>query len=194
LVVTTSGAYHVQVTDSNGCSSFDTIVVGFFVLPEVDLGTDTAISAGQTITLDAGNPGLIYLWSTGDTIQQITIANAGVYSVVVTDEFGCQGYDEIAIAVVSGIGDVGNSLSVNIFPNPANEIINILVSDGVGDLSPPFRIEVYNLLGQKVYDWNGESAGQLIHKIPVSVWANGQYIVRVVTGEAAITRSVVIAE
>ena len=77
--------------------------------------------------LDAGNPGLTYLWSTGDSIRQITIENAGVYSVVVTDEFGCQGYDEIAIAVVSGLGDIHDQSMLSLFPNSANDMINVVL-------------------------------------------------------------------
>lgn len=50
----------------------------------VDLGNDTTITSGSTITLDAGNPGAAYLWSTGETTKVIDVSEAGSYWVQVS--------------------------------------------------------------------------------------------------------------
>ncbi|MBC8173158.1 MAG: T9SS type A sorting domain-containing protein, partial [Chitinophagales bacterium] len=49
-------------------------------------------------TLDAGNPGMIYSWSTGETSQTITVTVAGDYSVAVTHpSTGCIVSDTIHV-------------------------------------------------------------------------------------------------
>ncbi|PLX13447.1 MAG: hypothetical protein C0598_03455 [Marinilabiliales bacterium] len=56
-----------------------------FSIPiEVDLGPDVALCEGESIVLDAGNPGYEFLWSTGDTTQTITVDTEGEYYVDVT--------------------------------------------------------------------------------------------------------------
>ena len=50
----------------------------------VDLGNDKVIPEGETTTLDAGNPGSTYLWSTGETSQTISVDTSGYYWVKVS--------------------------------------------------------------------------------------------------------------
>ncbi|WP_367390592.1 PKD domain-containing protein [Lewinella sp. LCG006] len=54
----------------------------------VDLGPDQSV-CGNAITLDAGNPGLEYEWSTGAMTQTIDVTMAGTYSVTVSGGNGC---------------------------------------------------------------------------------------------------------
>ena len=65
----------------------------------MDLGPDICVNA--PVTLDAGNPGYNYMWSTGaaDTNQTITVSQAGTYTVTVAEEFGynCQIVDDIVV-------------------------------------------------------------------------------------------------
>ena len=51
---------------------------------DLDLGADT-LFCGGTLTLDAGNPGYLYNWSTGDTTQTILVSTQGSYVVTVSD-------------------------------------------------------------------------------------------------------------
>lgn len=95
---TTSGTYFVTATLS-GCPATDTINVTVLPAPSVDLGLDLAIC--QTTTLDAGNPGATYLWSTGETTQSISVAIPAApdtISVSVTNADGCTETDEIIIS------------------------------------------------------------------------------------------------
>jgi len=56
-----------------------------FSIPiEVDLGPDIEICDGDVATLDAGNPGYNFLWSTGETTQTIDVSAAGTYWVEVS--------------------------------------------------------------------------------------------------------------
>jgi hypothetical protein len=66
--------------------------------PNVNLGPDVFMCNGQSVTLDAGNPGATYDWSTGATTQTITVSTTGIYWVTVTDANG-SGYDEVVVYV-----------------------------------------------------------------------------------------------
>ncbi|MBL6446564.1 PKD domain-containing protein [Fulvivirga sp. 29W222] len=66
--------------------------------PTVDLGEPVVnFCAGDNIVLDAGNPGNTYLWSTGETTQIISVSSSGTYSVVVSNQSGCENSDTIQL-------------------------------------------------------------------------------------------------
>ncbi|HEX5553642.1 MAG TPA: gliding motility-associated C-terminal domain-containing protein, partial [Chitinophagaceae bacterium] len=89
ITVKDAGTYSVKVTDANGCSGTDQMTLSLNPLPVIDFGGDKAICEGSTLTLDAGNAGSLYQWSTGETSKTITVKDAGSYSVIVTDANGC---------------------------------------------------------------------------------------------------------
>jgi hypothetical protein len=92
------GTYWVQVQEPLGCTLEDTIVVsGFADFPTVDLGPD--FSACDSAIIDAGNPGLSFLWSTGDTSQSVSVYASGAYEVAVTNEFSCTTTEDINVFV-----------------------------------------------------------------------------------------------
>ncbi|MFN8712117.1 MAG: GEVED domain-containing protein [Bacteroidota bacterium] len=101
--VTASGSYSVMVTDSNNCSSSDTISVTINALPVVALGADTVNCNGASITLDAGNAGATYSWSTSGSGQTETVSTSGLYSVMVTDSNGCMASDTIQVSISNGV-------------------------------------------------------------------------------------------
>lgn len=95
----TAGSYSISLTVSlNGISETVTkqveIVEGDLT---IDLGTDTVLCAGETLTLDAGAGGLSYAWNTDETTQTIVVDTTGVYSVNVISPAGCVYYDYIGI-------------------------------------------------------------------------------------------------
>lgn len=100
VVVNATTTYSVNVTNAVGCSSSASTVVTANVLPVVTLGNDTAVcSAGLPLTLDAGNAGATYAWSTVETTQTISASTAGSYDVAVTDGNGCVGKDTIVVSI-----------------------------------------------------------------------------------------------
>ncbi|HEU4718486.1 MAG TPA: gliding motility-associated C-terminal domain-containing protein [Bacteroidia bacterium] len=95
--VNSAGTY--WVTAGNGvCSDKDTITVSVFTPP--DLGGDTTLCEGNPVTLDAGNPGSTYAWSTGAATQTISVNSSGTYSVTVTSGT-CQLSDSIIVNFVA---------------------------------------------------------------------------------------------
>jgi gliding motility-associated-like protein len=124
----------------------------------VDIGPDTlTICPGDNITLDAGNPGSDYIWSTGESTQTITVNTAGTYSVDVSNDCDA-GSDEIVIIV----GNEPLSVSIN---GPA-----LICDDEVVQLSA----EGVNI---DTYIWStGDTMPQIQTVFP------GQYMVTVTGG------------
>lgn len=103
-----AGAYFTA--SGSGASITETTTNGRFALsayisapslpaPVVALGGDRTICAGDSTTIDAGNPGATYLWSTGATTQSIVAKTAGNYSVVVRNAQGYPVRDTLAVTV-----------------------------------------------------------------------------------------------
>lgn len=88
ITVTTSGTYSVTVT--NVCRSINSSInVTVTDIPVVNLGNDTVLCIGESLVLDAGNPGNSYLWSpNGETSSTITVTTSGTYSVEVSNWCG----------------------------------------------------------------------------------------------------------
>lgn len=99
VFVSAPGQYAVQITTAAGCTDTDTVQVSVALDPVVNLGPDR-IACG-TITLNAGNPGSAYLWSTGQTGASIQAAATGIYWVQVTNPFGCSTRDSVSITAGS---------------------------------------------------------------------------------------------
>lgn len=81
---------------SSGCVGMDTATVFAYPVPAINLGND-GYFCGTSATLDAGNPGSSYIWSTTDTTQTIFVNTNGTYSVDVTDTIGCHASDTVTI-------------------------------------------------------------------------------------------------
>lgn len=115
------GTYSVKliITTTNGDS--DTLVRSNYIVakdrPVVNLGNDTTICANTFLTLDAGNAGSSYLWSTGETTQTISVDFPGTYSVTVTGPGSCTKTDAIVVNLkpslvpAFGFANVNNCLS-----------------------------------------------------------------------------------
>lgn len=102
------GTYTVTVTNQFSCTAVDSVTITMGTPPPVNLGGNQILCNGQTITLDAGNPGANYTWSNGPTTQTIGVTAPGLYIVEVTAPSGCSARDTVNI--------IGSALSVNLGP------------------------------------------------------------------------------
>ncbi|MCO5275294.1 MAG: gliding motility-associated C-terminal domain-containing protein [Flavobacteriales bacterium] len=101
--VVQQGVYWVNV--SNTCMDFtDSIAVGYTILPVLDLGGDTALCPGSSITL-ACAAATDCLWSTGVVAPSVNITAPGSYWAQVT-EGQCSTTAYVLIAEESSCGSV----------------------------------------------------------------------------------------
>ena len=98
ILVFLANDYSLRVEDENGCVNYDTITIGVYDLPVVNIGEDTSICSGDTLEIDAV-VGEQWEWSNGLTTQTILLTQAGDYSVTVTDTNGCENNDEMSLSM-----------------------------------------------------------------------------------------------
>jgi predicted secreted protein len=84
ITVSTANTYTVTVTDGNGCSNTDNVVLAVNANPVPVIIGDNTICQGQNTVFDAG-PGYTYQWNNGILTQTNTVNTAGPYTVTVTD-------------------------------------------------------------------------------------------------------------
>jgi gliding motility-associated-like protein len=94
------GTYTVVVTNNNGCSTKDTIVLNPGIDLEIDLGDDVTICPGVIYGLELFGYDSIR-WSTGENTERIQISSTQKIDVLAVDENGCWGRDTIQITSVS---------------------------------------------------------------------------------------------
>lgn len=156
------GTYNVTMVAYSSDLCADTIVKSITIPPMVDvnLGNDVTLKWHETVTLDAGNPGANYLWSTGQTTRSITTGGEQtVWVVVENDE--CTSSDTILIHELPRcIIEVPSAFSPN--GDGQNDILYIY---GSGFSS--FEFLVFDRSGELVFSsvtpgtgWDGTYKGQ----------------------------------
>lgn len=98
-----SGTYSVTITDDNGCGqSFNTAITEPPVLVISSTVAEVSCNGGNdgaiNLTVTGGVPGYSYIWSNGNTVEDIANLTANVYTVTITDSSGCS---VVASSVIS---------------------------------------------------------------------------------------------
>lgn len=96
LPILAKTTYRVKV-DRCGAILKDTISINIRPPLNINLGNDSTLCAGKTLLLDATLPGTAAQWQDNSTGGRLLVTKAGLYSVMVTDEFNCSKKDEILI-------------------------------------------------------------------------------------------------
>ena len=92
--VSKSGVYVLNVIDSNGCNSIDSVHITQIKRPEIEIKLDTVTCQFVTLNAFSNGPFFRYKWNTGDTSSQIRVANKGKYSIV-SHSLNCFYFDTI---------------------------------------------------------------------------------------------------
>ena len=66
----------------------------------VEIAGDSTVCIGSSNILDAGAGYTTYLWSNGATSQTILVAEAGLFSVTVTNDENCETSDSIQVLLL----------------------------------------------------------------------------------------------
>jgi gliding motility-associated-like protein len=90
--------YILTATSPANCNAKDTLVITVKDLPVVSLGNDTSVCYGDSVILNANNPGSTFLWQNMSNGQIFTAKDSGFYFVKVTTG-GCSSADTMHLAV-----------------------------------------------------------------------------------------------
>ena len=127
-----------------------------------------------------------YVWNTGvstDFIQDTPSATI-TYSVTGTNAIGCTGAATITVTVIdcsNGISEASSSANVLIVPNPTSGVFTIQ-SDVIIS-----KIEIVNLLGEKIYEAPINAARSLIDLSP---HPQGIYFIHLTTSKGMAVKKI----
>lgn len=92
-----SGLYTLVIRDANNCIKTSQYNVVVDTVPVIKM-KDTTYCPGSSVTLDAGNSGASYLWSTGATTRTVSAGSTGTYTVIVTNTYGCPATKSVQVS------------------------------------------------------------------------------------------------
>jgi hypothetical protein len=118
------GLYYLTVESTQGCLYTDSIDVFVYQSPTISLGNDTSLRTNDPLILTPGPDFDRYDWSTGETLESISVKDKGKYSVTVTDSNGCTGFDEMEILSAVNVLLLDKTRYA-IYPNPASNFIHV---------------------------------------------------------------------
>ncbi|MGZ3902597.1 MAG: T9SS type A sorting domain-containing protein [Bacteroidia bacterium] len=186
-------AYNVTVGDANGCSATKTVKV--YVIPPP--ATPTVYQNNDTLCANPGS-GVHYQWyyngaiMTNDTTHCIRITQNGTYSVQVTDTSGCGFSKTSSTFSVTNIGikTVNNESDIEIFPNPAQSIVNLKFGANLN-----YNVKIYSALGELVYSQSISATVKTVYPLRHNL-APGIYLITLnESGKKSIyTRRLIIVE
>ncbi|MEZ4850847.1 MAG: choice-of-anchor V domain-containing protein [Bacteroidia bacterium] len=152
LVLLPAGNYGLTVTDSLGCTIVDTaritqpdsLSIGFQVTNET-AGMDGSID----LSITGGTSPYSFIWSNGDTTEDISSLIAGIYTVSIRDFNGCSITDSVEIDFTSSLEENESFSAFTLFPNPSQGEFLIQWDS---QQTHPFALRVWDLQGKLVYE------------------------------------------
>ena len=182
---TTTATISYTVTGTtNGCSSTKNSNITVKPTPNVGLGLDFSIPVDNNIYFGLTS-GYNYLWSNGNTTSSLYIQGVDlivgdtIIWVKATDPSNnCFKYDTIVITVTHKLAINNNSANdfVKIYPNPTSGIINLEI-ENLNNNS--ISVEIFDILGNKVYYKNFENYINFVESIDLSSQSKGIYLVKI---------------
>ncbi|MBU6206044.1 MAG: T9SS type A sorting domain-containing protein, partial [Bacteroidetes bacterium] len=181
------GLYSVFVTDATGCTA-----QGFRLMQQVLPGVLMVSISGPSVlcrnfgpailTVNGGYPESIYQWSNGATTQSIAVSETGTYSVTVSGICYLGTASKNVIINECRIGEIVNTASVVLYPNPTNTNINLVIN-AVSETQTTIRIT--DLLGRVMLNENEALiGGNNTITYNMSDYAAGVYLVHVGNGNS----------
>jgi hypothetical protein len=185
IKINAQGTYSVNCTSAGGCTfGLDTTV---YASPAVSItvSKDT-VCAGSPVILTAGGANT-YTWSAnagGAMSNTVSVSplHDTLYAVTGTDSSGCIDAAKKNVYVTACATDMRqliNSLQLVIYPNPANNLINMATTQDITE------IKLFDVLGNNILSTKEKV-------IDVSNLAEGIYFIEVQTSEGVLTKKIIV--
>lgn len=113
IQIQNQGIYWVEYNTVCG-SDIDSVLISFHPDFSIDLGNDSLMCSGYSLTLSPAIPvGGNIMWSTNSTAPSIVVTSPSLTSVIVYDAFGCARVDTVELTALPAIQiDLGADVSM----------------------------------------------------------------------------------
>ncbi len=193
-----SGSYNVIATDANGCTGADTSQVTNTGVPVNLLSIDTTLTScgacsdgAIDITVDILNAPHTFVWSNGETTEDVNNIAAGSYTVTITNNGGCTLDTTVVLGTAISIVKV-EGFDLQIYPNPTIGTVNIEFGQHPNEA---VRLEVYNNLGQRILEQTHE-AHTIKERITLELdnTYTGAYTLKIISGKQSISKKIIVVK
>lgn len=140
-----------------------------------------------TINIVAGDPSgpFTYLWNTGDATKTLSGLAEGIYTVTVTNVYGCTETLEIFLSTTS-TSSPANIGAISLAPNPtrSTSMLNVEFAKPVDA-----RIQLLNPVGQILFERVEQNASSGTYELDLNRHYSGLYLVRIIAeGEVKVLK------
>jgi PKD repeat protein len=188
ITLTTTGAYG---TDTQTKTNYITVV---YTAPAADFyaSKTTGVHVNEAITFTNASTGVIdtYTWdfgpgavpptATGIGPHAVYYTTQGLKTVSLTDSSTTLGSNTKTKNLYISVLPVNDTTELHVYPSPANDVIALTMT-----FQNPTTVNVliFDRLGKKVFDGETASTSEFNEVINVKEWADGLYIIKVITGD-----------
>jgi hypothetical protein len=190
LTVNTSGGYSVVETNQFGCNSLsanDTVIV--YPIPA---SPNLFVDGGSINSSATGNLQWYFNGTVipGATQANLLYADTGLYTLLVTNSFGCINSSTINITTPSGLYTISNYQGIALYPNPVKNTLNISHNNAANLV---LNIAITDINGAVVYQENqiGINTNSPV-SIDISALSNGVYFVSLFNNEIKQQQKIVV--
>ncbi|MCC7507473.1 MAG: T9SS type A sorting domain-containing protein [Saprospiraceae bacterium] len=194
-----AGVYLLTITDANGC---EYVTAQTLIEPTLITGSILAVShphqglsdGSVEIEISGGTGSLSYVWSLNgqavSSMQNLSNAPAGDYTLVVTDENGCTFSLNVTLTETVGANDPNLNFFAEVIPNP-------LCDKGFLQIKLPASADLFLALsdaqGRNLHEWSAGTVQD--QKVPLDFGdlPAGMYWLKIVAGKDVAVRKVVVS-
>lgn len=97
FVVPTGETEYIYTVELGNCQEENSVVLSPSPLPEVNIEGATSFCVGESTLLSVNTTAATYEWSSGASSPQLSVSEAGVYSLTATNADGCQAADTVVV-------------------------------------------------------------------------------------------------
>ena len=165
-----AGVYTVTLTAIDATGLTDVFTKDITILPapvlEIIANGDTTFYQGGSVELTAqGDTYATVDWSSGEISETIVVALAGIYTVSVTNEYGCSITDQITIQVLKESSAYEIRPANNILTPNGDAVNDLLFFEDLEEILNVVDIQIFNQWGNLVYtnreygnNWSGKDS------------------------------------
>lgn len=177
-----AGEYTALVSDSLGCATEFSATVGQPDSLSVDPIITDESEAGEAdgsieLEVSGGTPPFAFDWADNVPASDENFAFelvAGEYCVIITDANDCSWEGCFDVDIASSIADLGDELSLSIFPNPTSDFVTVELVDHVGQRVIK-GINVSAIDGRIIYEREDINSENIM--INTDNWSSGMYFI-----------------